>query len=73
MKVRVKVRPLGLLNGYPWPEVGESVDLPDAVAKDMVASGAVEEAKAAKKACAKPDKSEKATASKADVETRKGK
>jgi hypothetical protein len=29
MKVRVKVQPSGLLNGSLWPEVGETVDLPE--------------------------------------------
>jgi len=71
MKVRVKVQPLGLLNAQPWPAVGETVDLPDEVAKEMIAAGHVEEAKApAKKAAAKPDKAEKRPASKSSTETR---
>lgn len=74
MKVRVKVRPGGLLNGSEWPEVGETLDLPDVVAEGMIAAGnleAVKDKPAAKKAAAKPDKAEKRPASKADTETRK--
>lgn len=67
-KFRVKVQPSGLLNSYPWPEAGETVDLPDSVGKDMVASGALEEIKPAKKA---DKRVETATASKAKTETRK--
>ena len=70
MKVRILVRPTGLLNGAEWPKVGETVDLPDAVAEGMVKAGHVEKA-AAKKAAAKPEKAEKRPAAKADVETRK--
>ncbi len=43
-KVKIKIRPTGLINGREWPQVGESMDLPDAVAKDMVAAGHVEAA-----------------------------
>lgn len=75
MKVRVVNQPTGLLNGQPWPEAGETVDLPDVVAESMAAAGTVEVVKAekkpaAKKAAAKPDKAEKRPAAKADVETR---
>jgi hypothetical protein len=75
MKARVKVQPSGLLSvegklGVPWPEVGETVDLPESVAKDMIAAGVLEEIKPAKKVAAK-DKVEKRPASKAGVETRK--
>jgi hypothetical protein len=70
MKARVKVRPSGLLNARPWPEEGETVDLPESVAKDMIAAGALEEIKPAKKAATK-DKAEKRPASTASVETRK--
>ena len=59
MKVRIKVRPSGLINLREWPEVGETIDLPDDVAEGMIASGdgeAVKDEKpAAKKAAAKPD------------------
>lgn len=65
MKVRIKVQPSGLLNSEPWPEVGETIDLPDAVAETMAGAGAVEIVKAA------PKKVEKRPAPKADVETRK--
>jgi hypothetical protein len=71
-KYTVKVQPLGLLNGNPWPEVGETIELPDAVAKGMVAAGHLEDVKPAKKAAAKSeDRVEKRPASKANVETRK--
>lgn len=39
MKVRIKVRPTGLLNGRDWPRVGETIDLPDAVAEGMIGAG----------------------------------
>lgn len=35
MKVRIKVRPTGAINGRPWPQVGESMDLPEVVAEGM--------------------------------------
>lgn len=35
MKVRILVRPTGLINGAEWPEVGETLDLPDVVVSDM--------------------------------------
>ena len=41
-KVKIKIRPTGLINGREWPQVGESIDLPDGVAKDMAAAGYVE-------------------------------
>lgn len=70
MKVRVKVQPSGLLNTQPWPEVGETVDLPDAVAEAMIGAGAVEAVKPEKKAAAKPAKVEKRPAAKKAVEKR---
>jgi hypothetical protein len=42
VKVRIKVRPSGLLNGREWPEAGGVIDLPDAVAEGMIASGDAE-------------------------------
>lgn len=47
MKVRIKVRPTGYvsLGGGPlqaWPKVGAVVELPDAVARGLVASGDAE-------------------------------
>lgn len=42
MKVKIKERPTGLLNGLPWPEVGELIDLPSAVAEAMESAGHVE-------------------------------
>jgi len=35
MKVRIKVRPAGYINGQPWPEVGGFIDLPEVVADGM--------------------------------------
>ena len=70
-KYKVKVQPSGLLNGKLWPEAGETVDLPDAVAEAMVKAGDLAEDKPAKKAAAKKDESEKRPAANADVETRK--
>lgn len=69
-KYTVKTPMSGLLNGQPWPGVGESVDLADELAEGMVDAGHLEKKAAAKKAA---KKSETATASKANVETRKGK
>ena len=66
MKVRIKVQPTGLLNGAPWPEVGETLDAPAVVADDLIASGVAE---AVKEPAAKV---EKRPASKAGAETRKG-
>jgi hypothetical protein len=66
-KVRIIVRPTGLINGREWPEVGQTIDLPDAVADGMVEVGDVEVV-AVKKAAAK--KVEKATAPEAKVEKR---
>jgi len=42
MKVRIKIRPSGLINGAEWPAVGELVDLPDLVATSMLGDGLVE-------------------------------
>ena len=42
MKVRVIKQPTGCINGQYWPEVGEALDLNDAVAADMAAAGWVE-------------------------------
>lgn len=71
-KFTVKVQPLGLLNGQPWPAVGETVDLPDEVGEGMVAAKHLEKT-SAKKAAAKPDAAEKRPAPKVDAETRKTK
>jgi hypothetical protein len=35
MKVRIKVRPTGYINGQSWPAVGETMDLPQVVAESM--------------------------------------
>ena len=67
MKVRIKQRPLGPLNGVDWPEVGETIDLPDAVAKGMLEAGTV--VKPSEKV-EKVEKVETRPASTEDVETR---
>lgn len=41
-KVRVVVRPTGCINGADWPEVGQTVEVPDVVAESMAAAGHVE-------------------------------
>jgi len=59
-QVRIKVRPTGLINGREWPEVGEVMELPDAVAESMAESVTVIE----------PKKVETRPASQAKVEKR---
>lgn len=39
MKVRIVNRPSGLLNGHDWPQVGETLEVGDAVGADMCAAG----------------------------------
>jgi hypothetical protein len=39
MRVRMKVTISGTRDGQPWPERGQSVDLPDSEAEQLVASG----------------------------------
>lgn len=73
MKVRIIVRPTGLLNGQEWPEVGGTIDLPKAVADGMIEAGHVEavgEKKAEKKAEAPPKSEEKRPASQSGAEKR---
>ena len=65
MKVRIVVRPSGLVDGKDWPDVGEEMDLPDVVAEGMIGAGHVE---AVEKGHIR--KTEKRPASKADVEKR---
>lgn len=53
MKVRIKVRPTGYvsLDGGPlnvWPKVGAVVELPDAIAEDLITSGNAERVRLAK-------------------------
>jgi hypothetical protein len=74
------VRPSGLINGAEWPEVGETVELPESVGADMAAAGDLKAVKApakkaaAKKAADKPaDKAEKRPAPSVDVEKRAAK
>lgn len=40
-KVEIVVQPSGLLNGRDWPAVGETIDIPDAVAEAMESAGHV--------------------------------
>lgn len=39
MKARIVRQPSGLINGQPWPEVGEEVDLPESVVESMTEAG----------------------------------
>lgn len=39
MKVRIVNRPSGLLNGRDWPDVGEVLEVEDAVGADICAAG----------------------------------
>lgn len=34
-KYRVTNRPTGLINAQPWPEVGDTIDLPEAIGDGM--------------------------------------
>jgi len=42
MRVRIKQRITGLINGQAWPDPGETMDLPDGVAEGMATAGHVE-------------------------------
>lgn len=42
MKVNLKVSVSGLRDGKPWPDRGETVDLPDDEAAQMIAAGQAE-------------------------------
>jgi hypothetical protein len=39
MRVRIVVRPTGALNGRDWPLVGETLDVPQVVADDLIGAG----------------------------------
>lgn len=52
--VRVKSRPTGLYNGLPWPERGETLELPDGIAEAMAAAGQVEIVQAEKRVEKRP-------------------
>jgi hypothetical protein len=39
MKVRIIVRPTGLLNGRDWPDVGEVLEVSDQIGADLCSSG----------------------------------
>lgn len=72
MKFVVKTPLSGLINGDPWPAVGEAIDLPEVVGDGMPElERAKPKASPAKKAAKSEDKVEKRPAAKADVETRK--
>lgn len=71
-KVRIIVRPTGLINGQEWPEAGQTMDLPKSVAEGMAAAGDVEIVADAKPVDKTAAKVEKRPAPKANVETRKG-
>ena len=73
MKCKVLVRPTGSYNGQEWPEVGETIDLPDTVAEGMVKSGNVEIVKAPAAKTAQSGGAEKRPAAPKNVESRKGK
>lgn len=40
-KYKVLVQPSGLVNGYPWPEAGQDVELDEAAAQSMVDAGQI--------------------------------
>lgn len=65
MKVRVKMQPTGTINGQSWPEVGDTIDLPEVVVDVM--GDWVEPVRADKKS---DKKVEKRPASDKGVETR---
>lgn len=72
MKVRVKARPTGTINGQPWPEVGDTIDLPEVVVEGMgdYVEPVKPEKKAEEKRETKAPKVEKRPASGKGVETR---
>lgn len=63
-RVKILIQPSGCLNGYPWPEAGEEIDLPDDVAEAMAAAGHVERVKG------EPKKKVETRPSKAETEKR---
>jgi hypothetical protein len=69
MKVKILVRPSGAFNGEVWPEVGETMDLPETVAKGMAATGHVEIASAAAQKAAVEEEVEFRPAPEQAVET----
>lgn len=73
MKCKILVRPIGGYNGAPWPEVGETIDLPDHVAEGMARSGNVEIVKTPAKKAAEPPKAEKRPAVHKAAESRPAK
>jgi hypothetical protein len=42
MNVRIRVQPTGLLNGKPWPAVGDTIVVPDVVAVDLLNANVAE-------------------------------
>jgi hypothetical protein len=73
MKFVVKTALSGLINGGPWPEVGEAIDLPEAVGDGMPELERAKPKAAPAKKAAPSEKVEKRPASKAGVETREKK
>lgn len=72
-KCKVLVRPTGAYDGKVWPQVGETVDLPDHVAEAMARSGNVEIVKTPAKKAAEPSKAEKRPATHKAAESRPAK
>lgn len=81
MKVQIKNRPSGAYNGEPWPEKGETIDLPEHIAEGLLATGIVikpttSEAKedaAEAEAKAKAEAEAEAAKAKAEAEAEKAK
>jgi hypothetical protein len=71
MKVRIKVRPSGLLNGADWPDVGEVIELPDSVAKGMIEAGSAEKDDDKKSSGKAKENAEKRPAGREGLEERK--
>lgn len=46
MKIRMKTRIAGSRNGVRWPEAGETKELPEGEAVDLIAAGLAEPVKA---------------------------
>lgn len=43
MRVEMRIRISGFRNLEPWPEIGETIDLPDHEAADLIAAGYAKE------------------------------
>lgn len=71
MKFTVKTPLSGMINGAPWPEVGEAIDLPEVVGDGMPELERAKPKAAPAKKAAPSEKVEKRPASTKGVETRK--